>query len=196
MQTPLRNTFFDDNAAVWDSRIKPSDHAALERIFGKINFRSTDTVLDVGSGTGIAIPYYREYGISDIYACERSSGMIEILKEKHPDVKLLHRNYLNPLEAEMFVDKILIFNTFPHFANFEPVFRNSVRYLKPDGQLIIAHSLSRRGLAECHRRKGRGVKNDILPSDEYFREKFSEYGFGEIIIEDPEEGFFASGRLE
>ena len=191
----LRNDFFEKRAHIWDSRIRIADHEAIKRIFNKIHFSSNDTVIDVGSGTGITIPYYMEHGIDNIYACDNCSGMVEILKSKFPEIKIFHQSYLDPLRMNNSVDKIVIFNTFPHFISFEPIFRNSARYLKRGGRLMIAHSMSRLKLNECHRQKGVGVENDILPSDDFFKKMFHKYNFTKVSVEDSEFGFFASGKI-
>lgn len=191
----LRTDFFEKKAALWESRIRPADHEAIEQIFDRVLFSSTDTVLDVGSGTGITIPYYRSRGIEKIYACEKSSSMVEILERKFPEITIFHQSYLDPLILKNSIDKIVIFNTFPHFRSFEPVFRNSVRYLKRGGRLIIAHSMNRLKLNECHRQKGIGVETDMLPSDYFFREMFHKYNFTRVVVEDSESDFFASGKV-
>ncbi|MDC7228452.1 MAG: class I SAM-dependent methyltransferase [Spirochaetales bacterium] len=192
---PLRTIFFNENAAFWDSRIRAVDHIAIERLLDRGAFSSSDTVLDVGSGTGVAIPHYIERGIKDIYACDNSPAMVKILNAKFPDITILNHNYLKTMMMRNFVDRLVIFNTFPHFNKFEPVFRNSARYLKSGGRLIIAHSMNRCELTECHRRKGMWVENDILPSDEYFVKTFADFGFSKIEVEDSAEGFFASGMI-
>lgn len=192
----FRTIFFDSKASVWDSRIRPADHRAVERILERITFRSNDTVIDVGSGTGITIPYYKRCGIEKIYACDESSGMVEILRDKFPDISIFHQSYLDPLTENISADKIVIFNTFPHFSSFDPVFRNSARYLNSSGKLIIAHSMNRQEITECHRRKGMGVSNDILPPDDFFEKKFREHGFTDVIVEDSETGFFAAGTCD
>lgn len=195
---PSRCRFFDQEAAEWDSRIKTADYRAIEKIFERIPFDPSDTVFDVGAGTGIMIPFYQRRGLNRIFAIDSSERMVTILRTKFPDVTVFHRSYLSPMEYRNFADKIVIFNTFPHFSDFEPVFAYSSRYLKPGGKLIIAHSMSREALKDCHRRKGRAVEGDILPPDDFFVDRMRAYGFWDVTVENPESGFFAAGtsRLE
>ncbi len=190
-----RNTFFCRNAPDWDTRIRREDHAALERIITEFHIGVNDTVMDVGSGTGIAIPYYRNAGVKHIYAVENSAEMVKILKRKFPSLDIIHKSFLEPINRQIAADKVIIFNTFPHFDRFDPVFRNAASYLKVGGTLVITHSLSRRELNEYHIGRGREVSEDILPPVEYFRSKLAEYGFGGITVEDSPGWFAAAGEL-
>ncbi len=171
-----KELFFEQKAPIWDSRIRTSDYIALERIFRLYPLYSTNKIIDVGSGSGIAIPYYLRAGISHLYSVEQCGAMVDILRGKFPSLKIFHQSYLEPLDFNHDIDKIVIYNTFPHFDDFEPVFKNSARYLKKGGMLIIAHSMDRRSL-NLHHKKHRAVSEDILPGDDFFRIKFAEYGF-------------------
>ena len=171
-----RELFFEQKAPYWDSRIRSSDYTALERIFQLYPLNSSNKIIDVGSGSGIAIPYYLRAGISHLYSVEQCGAMVDILRGKFPALKIFHQSYLEPLPFNHDIDKIVIYNTFPHFDDFEPVFRNSAGYLKKGGKLIIAHSMDRRSL-NLHHKKHRAVSEDILPGDDFFRLKFTEYGF-------------------
>ncbi|MBI9109307.1 MAG: class I SAM-dependent methyltransferase [Spirochaetales bacterium] len=190
-----RRSFFDRKADTWDSRIRDRDYYSIEQLFKRVNFRSSDYILDVGSGTGIMIPFYLKNGIQNINAIDNSEKMVNIFKKKFPDINVLCRCFLSPMNESSFADKIIIFNTFPHFENFDLVFANSARYLRKNGRLIIAHSMNRREIEECHQRKSPVVAKDLLPADRFFQRKFTEYAFKQIVVEESESGFFAMGSL-
>ena len=189
-----RAGYFERSAQAWDSRVREADHAALERIFNRISFGSGDVVMDVGSGTGIAIPYYQDCRVKSIYAVECCNNMVRILREKFPDIFIYHQSYLVPIPEESFVDRIVIFNAFPHFEDFEKAFENSARYLKPGGILVISHSMNRSGISECHRKKGGEVALDHLPADEFFSGMFDRFGFSDIAVENSPDGFYSAGK--
>ncbi len=175
----LKTDFFNSAAGGWDRKIKANDHSVLDKLFRIFPLSENERIIDVGSGTGISIPYYRRAGIRDLYSVELSPGMVEILRNKFPDLRIFHQSYLEPLKFRASVDKIVIYNTFPHFDDFEEVFRRSAEYLKPGGKLIIAHSLGRDALNALHRRKHHAVADDILPDKDFFHRMFSKHGFGE-----------------
>ncbi len=173
----LKQDFFNKAAEDWDRKIKAGDHIVLERLFSIFPLSKEERIIDVGSGTGISIPYYKRAGISELYSVELSRGMVEILRGKFPDLIIFNQSFLQPLSFEACVDKIVIYNTFPHFDNFEEVFKRSAEYLKPGGKLIIAHSLDRDALNALHRRKHRAVADDVLPDESFFHRMFHKHGF-------------------
>jgi predicted RNA methylase len=71
----------------------PLPEGVLERLekivpYGKIN--RGNTILDVGSGTGILIPIIKKYGPRWIYACDLSVAMLEQLSsKKYPNVETI-----------------------------------------------------------------------------------------------------------
>ena len=48
--------------------------------------RRGERVLDVGTGTGILIPYILKYGPSEIHACDLAENMLRRVKRKFPQV--------------------------------------------------------------------------------------------------------------
>jgi ubiquinone/menaquinone biosynthesis C-methylase UbiE len=186
------HNFFDDLASSWDSRSNKELDARIELILQKIEFSPQDKVLDVGAGTGVLIPYLRARGIKDICAVDFSIKMIEILKNKYPDVKTHHLNYEKSFFEKETFSKILIYNVFPHFNDNNKVFKLSYEYLTPNGQLIIAHSMNREELNDHHKKAGKEVESHMLPSDKEFTKLFKNSGFTNIEVTN-KEFFFACG---
>ena len=58
----------------------------LKRLVALAGLERSDRVLDVGTGTGVLIPYMKRYGVRQILGCDLSSTMIEEAKRQHPDV--------------------------------------------------------------------------------------------------------------
>jgi trans-aconitate methyltransferase len=185
--------FFDEIAESWDSLIEERDHRAIETILQRIDIRAGDSIVDVGSGTGIMIPYYRRYGVDKIKAIDSSPGMVSVLKGKFPDLDVECRSFNTPHAFLIGVDKIVIFNAFPHLEDLEAVFEHSHSQLKEGGLLVIAHSMNREQLNAFHREKV-GVHKDMLPKDDFFRQQFLKKGFDNIIVEDGEDYFLAFAR--
>ncbi|MEW8958172.1 MAG: ubiquinone biosynthesis protein UbiE, partial [Moorella sp. (in: firmicutes)] len=49
--------YFNSKADIWDNLCAPEEKAKLETIIRGLNIAPGSTVLDVGCGTGILIPY-------------------------------------------------------------------------------------------------------------------------------------------
>ena len=49
--------YFNQRAAVWDETVAEKDTIKLERMAGRLNLGSGFTVLDVGTGTGVFLPF-------------------------------------------------------------------------------------------------------------------------------------------
>lgn len=70
---------------------KQRNHAFDKAIRKKVAL-DYDTVLDIGTGTGLLSLYARDAGAKKIYACENSSTMTEIAKN------VLHENNATPVK--------------------------------------------------------------------------------------------------
>ena len=52
--------FFDSHAEEWDE-INHNDPSKLEYISDILDIEGNESILDVGTGTGVMIPYYQEH---------------------------------------------------------------------------------------------------------------------------------------
>ncbi len=176
------STFFDTHAETWDSHIRPKDIYNIEQIIKYAELSDKDKILDVGTGTGVLIPFFKKSGVKHITAVDFSEGMTKVFKRKFNDVDVHHADYEQQYFDEKLFSKIMIFNTFPHFSNYEKVFQLSYKYLIPNGALIIAHSMSREELNHIHKNAGKEVQNDVLIPDKEFIELYTKHGFSDIKI--------------
>jgi SAM-dependent methyltransferase len=94
----------------------------LEKIVANGNIAKGDTVLDVGSGTGILIPIIKKYKPGSIYACDLSRRMLEQLKKNYPYVKTIMAD-VRDLKAV--------------------AFSNISRMMKAKGRIVISHPLGK-----------------------------------------------------
>ncbi len=184
--------FFDQRAEVWDSKQNDQTFATIKLILDRAEVQSTDTLLDVGCGTGVLIPFFQKKGVRQIFAVDFSREMVRLCKEKFPTCRVIEADYEKPLFKPETFSKIFVFNCFPHFRHPYDIFERSFSYLKTGGLFVIAHSMSREDINIHHKLAGQVVENDILMPDLRFQDYFKRAGFKDVIVENSHY-FYASG---
>jgi ubiquinone/menaquinone biosynthesis C-methylase UbiE len=185
-----RKAHFNEQANTWDERFcTPSLSSFLEKLVPEFGLKPGQNILDVGTGTGVLIPYLiREVGPSgSVTAIDYSENMIQICKTKHSRFKNVSVELKNIEEdafpAESF-DAVICFGLFPHLDNKEKALQNINHTLKPGGTLIIAHALSSEELKAHHNNASSAVVQDVLPEEAEMIQLLEQTGFAGIHIKD------------
>ena len=195
---PQRKEFFDVRAHKWDEIVN-HDSAKIDYILGHLEIKPGDTILDVGTGTGILIPYLNQNlkGKGRIEAVDYSKEMIKIARKKYPKKQFpivnfqIQNIYDTPMENSY--DFIICYSCFPHFPKHFEIIQHFVKGLKTTGHLIIAHSDSRDEINNIHNEAGYEVENDRLPSMQVMKDYFSRAGLKILFTEDNSEYYFIVG---
>lgn len=168
---PIQQEFFEERAESWDEMV--IHHAKkIEFILGFSDLKLADSVLDVGTGTGILIPFLcRLVGEKGkVTAVDYASNMISVAKRKYPSdqypqVRFAVQDITSfPMNAEY--NCIVCFSCFPHFLHQEATVKYLAKGLKTNGKLIIAHEESRQAINNLHKNAGSEVEEDYLPAAE------------------------------
>lgn len=164
----LQRDFFNSLAHKWD-KITKHDPQKIKKIINMIDIHKGSQVLDVGSGTGILIPYILEKTGPNGHITELDFAyrMLEKAKEKFPPNKFSNleftlANIINYNTHKQF-DYIICYSCFPHFNHKEKCIKKMASLLKPKGKLIICHSESRDKINSLHILTHKTVASDILP---------------------------------
>lgn len=185
-----RQEFFNQTANTWDKKFyTPKLIDFLEQTVPKFNLMPGQKILDLGTGTGILIPFLlKAVGYAgSITAVDYAEKMIEICKAKYghfPNVTLVVQRAENLMFQPELFDAITCFGLFPHFENKKQALSQMNRVLKPDGKLIIAHALSSCEIRNHHHNASLAVARDILPEEAEMKELLKQAGFRKIEITD------------
>jgi ubiquinone/menaquinone biosynthesis C-methylase UbiE len=185
-----RKVYFNKAAETWDQRFyTPKLAAFLERLVPRFGLKLGYNVLDVGTGTGVLIPFLLQaIGPSgSVTAIDFAERMVQLCRSKHSHLKnvtiKLHDVEEEDLPLASF-DAVTCFGLFPHLKKKEKALHNLNRALKPRGILVIAHALSSQEVKAHHKSVSSTVANDTLPENAEMRRLLNRTGFTETYIED------------
>ena len=173
--------FFDNLAVGWDAEQIPKD-AIIEKILDNGGVEEGKDVLDVACGTGTLFPFYSEINVKSVTGIDISPEMVKIAKKKFPETEIICGDAEEYLFNKTF-DIIMIYNAFPHFPNPEKLIENLARYLKDNGRISIAHSMSRAEIQSRHQKRAAKVSME-LPTAEDLSEMLKPYFEIDIMISD------------
>jgi len=193
----MTKAYFNQQAHIWDEKIAEKDTAKLERIANCLTIRPGATILDVGTGTGVFLPYLLDkVGMCGrIIALDHAEKMLAKAKAKgfSGNIVYLCADVLAiPLTDET-CDAVVCYSSLPHFPDKAQALREMKRLLKKGGGIFICHSSAREHINSIHRRIPT-VQNDLLPDAIEMTILLTNAGFTEIKVEDTAENYLAYGR--
>ena len=185
--------FFNEKAEVWDE-ISVHNLEKVQYISELLDIRGDDRILDVGTGTGIMIPFYERYLVDgSVVTVDHSEKMIEVACSKYPEKKHPMISFLvsDVYELKYYADFDLIvcYSCFPHFVNQLLALKILSRALKKGGRLAVAHSDSAKKINGVHMNCGAEIGNDFLPSMELLKRMMKDSGLA-VTFERNDENYF------
>jgi len=182
--------YFDNAAESWDTNFRtPRLISFLEKLVPQFNLKAGQQVLDVGTGTGVLIPYLTAaVGPSgSVTAIDFSNKMVHKCKTKHSHIKNFNLT-VGKIEEAAFLaesfDAIICFGVFPHFENKKKALQNINRILRPNCKVVIAHALSSEELKKHHKRISEHVAHATMPEKKEIIQLIMQTGFVDVNIRD------------
>ncbi len=184
----MSKKFFNEKAKDWDNIVQ-HDSEKIKEVISNIEIDNSPDILDVGSGTGVLIPYLiNKFGnTSKITAVDFAENMITVSREKHKQYKnidyLVGDIYSLQLAKNTY-DLILCYSVFPHFTDKVGILKKFKYCLKDNGIVIIFHSQSREAINNLHKTAGAEVERDNLPSGVEVANMAKEIGYEVVQVID------------
>jgi ubiquinone/menaquinone biosynthesis C-methylase UbiE len=189
--------FFDARAAIWDEEVAEKDPSRLAAMVARLNIHPGADVLDVGTGTGVLVPFLLEkIGPGGSLVClDFSEEMLKIARSKgfRGNIRYLCTDIENSgLPGDSF-DAVVCYSVFPHFHDKPKALREIYRLLRKDGRLFICHTSSRQAINEVHRSLPE-VSDHLFPENEATRRMLAGAGFTDIEINDGKKDYLVTAR--
>ncbi len=181
---------FDTIAADWDN-LANDDSAKINIILGLAALNNLEQVLDIGSGTGILLPYLQKLQIGHITAVDLSEQMLAIAKGKNAaaNISFVCGDILDFKQKGF--GAAIMFNCYPHFPDKPALAAHLANILVDGGRFIIAHSSSAAQINAHHSEHGDHIADHLQPA--FSEQKIWQEHFNIDILVDTEQMYIISG---
>lgn len=189
--------FFNSRAEKWDITVN-HDEGKIRDILNMVELKEGCKVLDVGTGTGIMIPFLHSYtgDTGKIIAVDVAEKMIEIARKKFSfeNVEFSVEDVLEIDFAADYFDCIMCYSMYPHFKDKRAAVKKLAKHLVKGGKFVICHSQSREAINNLHKEVSEVVKNDRLPPVDKINEYYKDAAIETISIVDNNDMYVVIGK--
>ena len=195
----MSRTFFNRQAGVWDDEFCEQDCSKLGGMVSRLHIRLGDKVLDIGSGTGIFLPFLKGMvgDSGQIVALDYAEEMLKKAAAKRlgSNVSYVQADVTWLPFASCTFDSIVCYSCFPHFGDKAQALAEMGRVVRPGGWLYVCHTSSRLQINEFHRRI-ESVKQDCLPESDVMRRIVIAAGFATVSIDDGTDSYLLAAHKD
>lgn len=180
-----RRYIFNELAPTWDaySIVTAEKAQAIREFITALALTGSCSVLDVGCGTGVLVPFIAEQlGAHGSYiGIDVSEKMIAEARKKYSDIRFtfVAKDIYEYNQPSQSFDAIILYQAFPHLHEKEKTIAIFKRLLRLGGRLCIAHVSSSCEINTLHKERVRNpiLKTDYLPPAEETAKLLSAAGF-------------------
>lgn len=194
----LRQQFFDTRAHDWDARNHtPEQRQQVAAMLAGLGIGKGMTVLDVGCGQGVLLPLLRQLVGHEgrLVALDASAAMLAGVAERDAGALALHASAERIPLIDRYVDKVVCYSAFPHFADKAAAAGGFFRVLREGGTVHVLHTGSRAFINALHDRY-REVAGDHLPTTLGMKTLFLNAGFSGLRLDEGENHYAFSAVRE
>jgi len=193
----MSKDFFNSRAATWDETAAEKDAGRLEAMVERLDIAPGAAVLDVGTGTGVFVPYIlKKIGRSGTLVClDYAEEMLKAARAKNftGHISFLCADIEDTALPDNAFDAAVCYSVFPHFSNHPKALKEICRILKPGGRLYVCHTSSRAFINDIHRSIP-DICGHLFPENDAMQRMFEGAGFTEISICDGQEDYLAGAQ--
>ncbi|KAA3663425.1 MAG: class I SAM-dependent methyltransferase, partial [Calditrichaeota bacterium] len=180
--TKTQAAFFDSQAENWDDIWTDELLSRIAKIMQEDIPLLHPPILDVGSGTGVMLPFLQKQSKSGLPIIELdiSRRMLEVGQRKRHRTSnaIFIQGDAHTLPfAPHYFRTIFCFSVFPHFQDHNSILQEFYRCLTKDGRLVIMHVQGHEQLNAMHAKADAKVAEDILPPVQKMTENVQMHNF-------------------
>lgn len=183
--TEKEKLFFDKLSLTWDDEEILSTPVRIENFLQMLDIRENMEVLDLGTGTGVLLPYLNKLtgAKGRILAIDQSTGMLEKARQKYGNLKnvAFQNSDFETQSIDGHFDLILLYCVYPHLhAPIETLSHLFDNNLKISGRIVIAFPTDENFVNNIHHE--RKSESELLPSAHNLSQTFVNAGFNSMVL--------------
>lgn len=181
----MSREYFNRMANRWDETSAEKDGHKLESLVQNLNILPGSTVLDVGTGTGVLLPFlWAKMGErGKLVALDFAEEMLTRAKTKNfpGNIEYICADIGSVPKPDASFEAVICYSCFPHFRDKLKSLCEIYRLLKAGGSLFICHTSSRAKINSVHRQVV-ALSKDLIPEAEEMDRLLKTAGFGNVQI--------------